>query len=289
MHSETFEIELITPMFLHGADGVTPELRPPSFKGVLRFWWRAVKVLPISDLQRQEAQLFGSSGEIATNSGKSPLAIRIQNSNLKWSKHKPVPHKNFKLKAFDPNQNFKLKIIFQNNLISNQVQEIISSVKIMVYLGGIGQRARRGLGSIGFLKIEDIQHNSANNPLEIICEQLQNINSNYSLEENKKIVFNGEDTPSYPWIKSIELGAPSDSWQNVVLKISKAAHNYNSQFTGNAIGQRFASPIYVSVWKSSFGQYYPIVTTLNLPSSTKNKLGGSDKRKPFKEAILNGE
>jgi len=28
-------------MFLAGADGVTPELRAPSIKGAMRFWWRA--------------------------------------------------------------------------------------------------------------------------------------------------------------------------------------------------------------------------------------------------------
>ncbi|OPX29474.1 MAG: type III-B CRISPR module RAMP protein Cmr1 [Candidatus Omnitrophica bacterium 4484_171] len=42
MKTITFECETITPMFLAGADGRTPELRPPSIKGAMRFWWRAM-------------------------------------------------------------------------------------------------------------------------------------------------------------------------------------------------------------------------------------------------------
>ncbi len=42
MRSITFECETITPMFLARADGKTPELRPPSIKGLMRFWWRAM-------------------------------------------------------------------------------------------------------------------------------------------------------------------------------------------------------------------------------------------------------
>ena len=31
-----------TPVFCGGAHRERAELRPPSFKGVLRFWWRAL-------------------------------------------------------------------------------------------------------------------------------------------------------------------------------------------------------------------------------------------------------
>ncbi len=33
--------EIVTPMFISGADDVA-DLRPPSIKGALRFWWRAL-------------------------------------------------------------------------------------------------------------------------------------------------------------------------------------------------------------------------------------------------------
>lgn len=57
---------LTTPLFCSGIDTAAAELRLPSFKGVLRFWWRALAwsrcngVLQL--VQEQENQLFGSAG-----------------------------------------------------------------------------------------------------------------------------------------------------------------------------------------------------------------------------------
>jgi len=48
-------------MFLAGADGKTPELRAPSIKGAVRFWWRAMNgCLSIKDLKEKESEIFGS-------------------------------------------------------------------------------------------------------------------------------------------------------------------------------------------------------------------------------------
>ena len=70
MQTITFTCETITPMFLNGADGTTPELRAPSIKGALRFWWRAMNGhLTIRELQKREVELFGGSYETVDNEG----------------------------------------------------------------------------------------------------------------------------------------------------------------------------------------------------------------------------
>lgn len=55
----------VTPMFLGGADNESAEFRLPSFKGALRFWWRALAWRRLGgDLERihrEEARLFGSA------------------------------------------------------------------------------------------------------------------------------------------------------------------------------------------------------------------------------------
>ncbi|MFQ3675622.1 MAG: type III-B CRISPR module RAMP protein Cmr1 [Endomicrobiia bacterium] len=57
MKTVKFECEVITPMFLCGADGRTAELRPPSIKGLMRFWWRALKGLEdIAKLREEESK-----------------------------------------------------------------------------------------------------------------------------------------------------------------------------------------------------------------------------------------
>ena len=68
---------VVTPMFCGGADPSRPaELRLPSFKGVLRFWWRALAWArlggDLEKIQKQEACLFGS-----TDGGQSRVVMRL--------------------------------------------------------------------------------------------------------------------------------------------------------------------------------------------------------------------
>ena len=54
-----------TPLFCAGTDPNRAELRLPSFKGALRFWWRALAPLRWGDdlevIRRQENEIFGSA------------------------------------------------------------------------------------------------------------------------------------------------------------------------------------------------------------------------------------
>ena len=67
---------VVTPMFCAGADPGRAELRLPSFKGVLRFWWRALAWSrlegDLEEIRRQEDVLFGSTG-----AGQSRVSMRL--------------------------------------------------------------------------------------------------------------------------------------------------------------------------------------------------------------------
>ena len=67
---------VVTPLFCAGADPNRAELRLPSFKGALRFWWRALAWSrcdgDLEDIRRQEDALFGSAG-----GGQSRLIMRL--------------------------------------------------------------------------------------------------------------------------------------------------------------------------------------------------------------------
>ena len=77
----TTEIEatyrVVTPMFCAGATPEQAELRLPSFKGVLRFWWRALSWSrlrgDVTKIRDEEAELFGSS-----SGGQSRVALRLE-------------------------------------------------------------------------------------------------------------------------------------------------------------------------------------------------------------------
>lgn len=67
---------VVTPLFCAGADPDHPELRATSFKGVLRFWWRALAWgrcgADLDAVLKQEDTLFGSAG-----GGQSRVSIRL--------------------------------------------------------------------------------------------------------------------------------------------------------------------------------------------------------------------
>ena len=68
---------VVTPLFCSGADPNRPELRLPSFKGVLRFWWRTLAWSRYSGnletVQKQEDTLFGSA-----SGGQSRISMHLK-------------------------------------------------------------------------------------------------------------------------------------------------------------------------------------------------------------------
>src|SRR5579885_765120 len=70
------EYQAVTPAFCAGADPNQPELRAPSFKGVLRFWWRALAWSRLKgDLRKihdEEERVFGGPG-----TGCSRVALQV--------------------------------------------------------------------------------------------------------------------------------------------------------------------------------------------------------------------
>ena len=67
---------VVTPMICGGAGAGSAELRMPSFKGVLRFWWRALAWSrlhgDLEKIRQEEDALFGS-----TAGGQSLLSMRL--------------------------------------------------------------------------------------------------------------------------------------------------------------------------------------------------------------------
>lgn len=282
-------------MFLAGADGQTPELRAPSIKGAMRFWWRALNGHLVeknekgnwdyTKLKKKEEEIFGGTGD---NTGRSTFSLQVIPSNREILKNEPlVPHDTQKGRqsAFSTHQSFKVTIRATINV--DLVQALF---ELVTSLGGIGKRSRRGMGAY---IIEDIIRNGKENPF-VRPQQLSNIlgliqtvvkDGKFAIQNN--IIQNlSKDIPDYPFLKSIEIGH-SDS--RILEKISKTTHNLkNSNFQayevslGHASKGRFASPIYVSVLEGNM----PIITTLNtVPKEDKHKIN-RNLQDSFKQKIL---
>ena len=182
----SFACEVITPMFLGGADSKSAELRTASIKGVLRFWWRALYGGDdIQDMKKRESVIFGSTEE------KSNLIINIYNRpkpalyNLPKGKiFKATSRgKTFPLSIIDylayglyeyekgngniynkehftPGSRFEIELVFNKH----HEEEILNSFKGLVLFDGLGSRSRNGFGSFYIDDIEDnVKINFKNN------------------------------------------------------------------------------------------------------------------------------
>lgn len=259
MKTITFTCETITPMFLAGADGTTPELRAPSIKGALRFWWRAMNGhLPLAELKQRETEIFGGTER------RSKFIIQVPNKELQFSEVKLVPHhhKSFKPPAFKIGQTFTVHLGVADNQNFNAEQ--LKALFILVCtLGGFGKRTRRGMGSIRLKEIDKVAFSCTT--LKEIFNHLEKINKGkFRLDQEGLILSNFGQPENYPYIKQIQLGSRTVD----LMKISTATHdfkgtkNYEPSLGYAGKDGRFASPIYASMILVG-NELRPIITTLN--------------------------
>lgn len=289
MHKITFECEVITPMFLAGADGQTPELRPPSIKGAMRFWWRAMNGhLGLEELKRQENKLFGGSDN---GGNRSQMILRTRfKGELDTGKEKMVPHSQ---RANGMMQWCIKKGQKYDVIISSLNKEKIDFFKnlfvVTSYLGGIGKRVRRGMGAWKINTINDDRYNSSPN-INDLYDSLKQISDRYTLSNDKIILSSNERMSKYPWITTIEIG--KGLIRNLPHYISKKTHDFKGEYgrdyepsMGHTYKGRFASPIYVSIIEQE-RDLMPIISTLNtVPDKFQNSVN-LELQAEFKNSIL---
>ena len=266
MNSITFTCEVVTPMFVAGADGKKPELRAPSIKGVLRFWWRAMHGhLPIDDikipddevqkgLRSQETEIFGGGGE---NARRSQVTIRIKQRDLlrdECSLWEEIPHDPRKNKNGEPynvpksevagihyllysafmNERgyFKAGSIFELSLDSrdlHSLKEAINAFSALVYFGGLGSRTRRGAGSIFIKKIECSAISVLSETLKIF--DTRSISNRDDLVSRLHTIFGSTSTKGkYSTLNGAKIYVFDhlDNWEKALETLGKPFKDYRS-------------------------------------------------------------
>ena len=271
MRRVAFNCRTITPMFLAGVDNRLPELRPPSIKGAMRFWWRAVqRFASQDDLKKKEAELFGSGGE---SFGRAPFNIRAQGVKLNIGEDQPLPHhrngwcgedkgcrnnnrglcdKQFPLRCYKKGGTFQVRFESRDDSASFAGKVFrLSSI-----LGGLGRRCRRGFGSYY------IQEDTGDNTLltEKITKLLNDLyrDNNYTILNSHCIhgtphgnVIVGPTTINhYPQIRYVAVRKTTQKPPDILIRIGEASHNNPRDDCGFAHGpNRLASPVYFSLYK----------------------------------------
>lgn len=268
-------------MFLHGPHNETLELRPPPFKALFRYWWRAtVGEINEKTLHEREGDLFGNMKK------RSPLLVRITGPVLSLSTddYPPLPHKpKFVRKAYLPEGEFNLTLTDPNPQIS-QYDKI---AEISFLLGGVGNRSRRGFGSIryqngwNFQNVPDLQGKVYQTLNGIVPGRFHQ--SGDTIQVDHRIPL-----PDYPVIKAVYFG--QNPWKNVDSLLQRIGQvTSDEQASENdAVGSadpRMASPLIVRVHRID-NEFVPIVTQLNsiFPESVPHKY--KKKQADFINAIL---
>ncbi len=157
----TAKYRVVTPMFLSGADQNRSELRLPSFKGALRFWWRAISAGRFNGdlkvLRAAEDALFGS-----TRTGQSRVRIRIVDQLIKTQNENKFNRNTWQsyigYGLIDKSGQTQREYIAPDSWFTvglgcsrcddGQRQALRDALIAVGLLGGLGSRSRNGWGSI---------------------------------------------------------------------------------------------------------------------------------------------
>ena len=159
-----FSVESVTPLIISGADNNGHQLekeglRPPSVRGALRWWFRAMmtSIIDTSDrwevLRNLESAAFGSTGQ------QSPLQLRSialapindyvvyvrMNDPEAFKLPNGRPIQSPTRAALKAGSRFQLQMTLHDSRISSVV---LGSLWLLAMLSGVGARTRRGFGSI---------------------------------------------------------------------------------------------------------------------------------------------
>lgn len=182
--TETLEAtyRIVTPMFLGGADQTpTDGVRAPSFKGALRFWWRAIhwarfRIAASCDeqalrsLHDEEARLFGLAASRDQVSGQGVFLLRVTRqpklaTESSWPQNNSgsgylgyglmgtneTPHR----QGIREGGDFTVQLRFKPRTKPADVESIQDAMQALSLFGGLGSRARRGFGSLTLASLND--------------------------------------------------------------------------------------------------------------------------------------
>jgi len=298
MNTVTFTCKIITPMFLAGADGATPEIRPQSIKGALRFWWRALHGhLPIEDvkdenhniiqkgLRTQEAEIFGGGGDKAI---RSSVIIRTTHPELAISTA-ILPKADYKVMAkgkertinlleylaygtYDWDKEKRINVFNRTYFTNDQnfnltitypltfQSDVLKALFLMTLFGGIGSRNRNGYGC---LSIDSLQEKFE---ISNVVEFLK------SLKKGERANF----TAFSKNIKLFKTREPSKNWDGALTKLAEAYKSARESLDNPHYGnnrQYVSSPSMIDNKNKSFLERHAKPYFLSV---TKNSEGSCD-------------
>lgn len=155
------EMEFLTPAFLSGADQNVPEIRVPSIRGELRWWFRA-----LGGTSSEEVELFGSVhgnvlasavvlrvSEVAPKFGPDISAPQESDKGYlyyfaKVSGNKVGVHRTQGAHYFAPGTKFRLEVLLRRAIDPDMQDKLQLAFAVFSTFGALGLRSTRGCGAL---------------------------------------------------------------------------------------------------------------------------------------------
>jgi len=280
---------IVTPMFIGGANSDPSDgIRPPSFKGALRFWWRALnwgRYPDLAALHQKEAELFGSAAKTVNreqaggqgvflltinevehrqtlndwpkaNTGAGYLAYGILESKG-GKRGVPVPHK----VGIKEGLKFTVTVVFRPNVTEEQQESVTEAMDVIGLLGGLGSRSRRGYGSI------TKEYDGRLPAINSFCERVDNLLLSQVQEAPFTTINQGT---------MFKILNPCNDARNALEKAGRQYKDYRKSIVNQrnnriAFGlplqgvdeqTRRASPLFFHIQAVEGGEFVPVVYTM---------------------------
>ncbi len=175
MREKNYNFFIITPLIMSGSDKNKVELRTPSIKGMLRWWFRFYKssFLNVDELRKFESEIFGST------ENSSLFYMRLleepQGKEDAYLCMNDKSRSSIRRNSFSPSQSFELSFKFFPHF--KYQDEIENSLMLLSLFGGIGARWRRGFGSVQ-IENSKLKSNTLENLSNEVTEKIKNLKGN---------------------------------------------------------------------------------------------------------------
>lgn len=223
------KLKVVTPLFLGNARQEAEdakimdsqsELRPPSLKGVLRFWHRVAN----PDNLKTEAKYFGSTN------GQASFLLQVQNlppirKPQKWEDelgylgYGPIirvkkVRQLCSRQYIEPGKTLELRLVFRPGASKDTKEAVLRSFRLLSLFGGLGSRSRHGFGSV------ILADKIPNNVQELISQIKNELTPCSFPRETNYTAFSQSSRVVIPFVKT--------SWKSALQSIEEAMRKYRS-------------------------------------------------------------
>ncbi len=282
--------EVITPLIIAGADNRKPDLgveglRPPSLRGAMRWWFRAMMGGIVGDLKALkalESEVFGSTEGASSARIRTYLRASKPGEAHLCMNDKGNRRANIRRPAFLEGSEFELCIRCEFG--SSSI--VLGSLWLLAMLGGVGARVRRGFGSLAMSPEDEATEKvledfglsfsypntaSLEELAEYLEESLKEIKKRFRDLASRRSALGTSSTVRFPvlsaWRARLWLIKPQHGfwagWKEAMEDLREKVYRaYKTNQQLNEIGSaspRLASPLIIQIKRTEGGKYFGVL------------------------------